>query len=178
MTTVTDAGLTFAGKPLDAAADSLGELRRSDDIAHDADALRSRVAEDGYLYLPGLLDRDQVMDARREVLRRLAGGGVVDDVDHDLMAGIVKPDSSINFAPNLARDNAPLDKVLYSGAMMDFYERFLGGPVRHFDYTWFRAKTPGTTTGRRKRTWSLAVGLGSRGFSAVIMSQTTIVAPP
>ncbi|MEC8991717.1 MAG: phytanoyl-CoA dioxygenase family protein [Candidatus Latescibacterota bacterium] len=164
MTTVTDAGLTFAGKPLDAAADSLGELRRSDDIAHDADALRSRVAEDGYLYLPGLLDRDQVMDARREVLRRLAEGGVVDDVDHDLMAGIVKPDSSINFAPNLARDNAPLDKVLYSGAMMDFYERFLGGPVRHFDYTWFRAKTPGTTTATQPHYDVVYMGRGTKNL--------------
>jgi hypothetical protein len=30
--------------------------------------------------------------------------------------------------------------------MMKFYERFLGGPVRHYDFTWMRAVAPGYGT--------------------------------
>ncbi len=164
MTTLQEAGLTFAGQPMDATSDSLGQLRRSDDIVDDVDALRRRAAEDGYLYLPGLLDREQVMAARREVMSRLAGAGVVDDTDHDLMEGIVKPDANISFAPQLATQNLPMDTVLYDGAMIDFYERFLGGPVSHFDYTWFRAKTPGTTTATQPHCDIVYMGRGTKNL--------------
>ena len=54
-----------------------------------------------------------------------------------------KPDAKISFLPEVAKNNAPLSKVLYSGAMMDFFARFLGGPVLHYDFTWFRAVAPG-----------------------------------
>ncbi|MDQ3815773.1 MAG: phytanoyl-CoA dioxygenase family protein, partial [Armatimonadota bacterium] len=50
------------------------------------------------------------------------------------------------FKPDLALDNPPLMQVLYAGRMMEFYTRFLGGQVRHFDYTWFRAVGPGKGT--------------------------------
>ncbi|MBT3342282.1 MAG: phytanoyl-CoA dioxygenase [Gemmatimonadetes bacterium] len=164
MTTLTDAGLTYSGDSLETDADSLGELRRSDDIAHDAEGLQERMAQDGYLFLPGLLDRSQVMDARKEVLRRLASQGIVDDVDHELMDGIVREDASVSFAPDLARDNAELTRVVYDGPMMDFYERFLGGPVRHFDYTWFRAKTPGTTTATQPHYDVVYMGRGTKNL--------------
>ncbi len=164
MTSLINAGLTFSGNPLEADAETLGELRRSEDIAHDAAALRKRMDEDGYLLLPGLLDRDQVLAARREVLQRLATQGVVDDVNHDLMDGVVTDQVVGSFAPDLARDNAPLDKVIYDGPMMDFYERFLGGEVRHFDYTWFRAKMPGTTTATQPHYDVVYMGRGTKNL--------------
>ena len=164
MNTLIEAGLTFAGQSMDASSESLGELRRSDDIAGDAEALRARAAEDGYLYLPGLLDRSQVMSAREEVLRRLAAADIVDDTDHDLMEGFVGPDANMSFAPQLATENASLDTVLYDGAMIDFYERFLGGSVGHFDYTWFRAKTPGTTTATQPHCDVVYMGRGTKNL--------------
>lgn len=146
MTDLTTTGLTYRNTPMEADPESLGELRRSDDVAVDGEALRDRLATDGYLYLPGLLDRDEVLASRREVLRRLADQGVVDGENHPLMDGVVCAAAALGFAPDLAVDNAPLDKVLYEGPMIAFYERLLGGAVRHFDYTWFRAKTPGPAT--------------------------------
>ena len=56
---------------------------------------------------------------------------------------VAAPDAQVNFLPEATRDNAELVKVLYDGPMMEFYYDFLGGPVRHFDFTWFRAKPPG-----------------------------------
>ena len=143
MGNVLESGPTYRGEPMDAGPEALGELRRSDDIARDPEAQRLRLAEDGYLFLPGLLRREEVLEARREVLRRLALAGVVDDADHPLMDGVVLPGADLGNAHDLARENAPLDRVLYDGPMIAFYEGLLGGPVRHFDYTWFRAKMPG-----------------------------------
>jgi ectoine hydroxylase-related dioxygenase (phytanoyl-CoA dioxygenase family) len=50
------------------------------------------------------------------------------------------------FKPDLAHDNEPLHRLLYSGRIMRLYERLLGGPVRHYDFTWMRAVSPGRFT--------------------------------
>ena len=121
------------------------ELRPSSDAISDMKELRWRFERDGYLFLPGLLDRDQVLDARIEMLRKLEAAGYLHP-DYPLQDGVARPDFDHPFIPGLAKDNAPLLKVLYDGPMMAFYGRFLGGAVRHFDYTWCRSKPPGLTT--------------------------------
>ena len=47
----------------------------STDIAGDGDALRARMAEDGYLFVRGLLPRAEVMAVRRQLLEIAAAGG-------------------------------------------------------------------------------------------------------
>lgn len=141
--------LTYGGKPID--MEQVGPLHRSDDVAGDRDELWRRMGEDGYLFLPGYLDRDEVLAARAELCDRLEKAGVL-DLDYPALEGVIATGEKINpaatgpFMPVLARDNPPLDRVIYDGAMMRFYELFLGGAVRHYDYTWFRAKQPGTNT--------------------------------
>ncbi len=136
--------LTFCGSRLGDSTDCFGELRRSDDILSDRDVLQARMAEDGYIYLPGLLDRDDVLAARREVMERLAALGALDE-RYPLMEGVYRIGGKIGGMYDITRKNPPLMKLLYSGPMIAFYERFLGGPVAHFDYTWFRVKAPGIT---------------------------------
>lgn len=51
---------------------ALNRLRRSEDLVDDLSALRSRLAEDGYLFLKGVLDREQVLRARATLLNYLA----------------------------------------------------------------------------------------------------------
>ena len=46
-------------------------------IVCDAHAMRERMAEDGYLFLRGLLPRDAVLEARRQMLEVLAEAGMV-----------------------------------------------------------------------------------------------------
>jgi hypothetical protein len=50
-------------------------FRDSSDISKDGNALRSRLGKDGYLFLPGLLDRRKVESVRSQMLRTLAGVG-------------------------------------------------------------------------------------------------------
>jgi hypothetical protein len=134
------------GQELDTSPDAFGFLRDSSEVAGDADALRERMAEDGYLFLPGLLNRDEVIEARRVVTDRLLAEGLLDP-DYPAMAGRLRADKpNPYFKPELTRDNAALARVLYDGPMMELFTRFFGEPVRHFDFTWFRAVGPGKGT--------------------------------
>lgn len=145
MSMVTLPKLTSLGLELDLQGSAFGDLRRSDDMAHLAVALRERISEDGYLYLPGLLDRDQVLAARQFVVDRLAELGHLDE-NHPRLAAVSKPGGPSFMAKPLTHGNRALQAVLYGGAMLEFYECLLGGPVRHYDYTWFRS-IPGRMNG-------------------------------
>ena len=140
--------LTYRGNPLGTRSEDICTLTRSEDCVNDRDEVWRRFDEDGYLYLPGLLDIDEVLEARTEVMQRLWDAGVLDK-SHPMIDGIAVSDSEFDgaatgpFMPLLARNNPPLEKVLYDGPMMRFYEFFLDGPATHFDYTWFRCKRPG-----------------------------------
>ncbi|MBV9848148.1 MAG: phytanoyl-CoA dioxygenase family protein, partial [Armatimonadetes bacterium] len=142
MTTLTMPRLTAGGVELDTSPGAFGALRRSDHLLHDTGALQARMEEDGYLFLPGLLDRDEVLAARRALTDRLATEGHLDPA-HPAQDAVARPGSDLIFRPDLALRNPALDRVLYSGAMMDFYARFFGEPVRHYDFTWLRAAAPG-----------------------------------
>ena len=52
----------FNEQALDASPAALGLLRSSTDALDDREELHQRMALDGYLFLPSLLDRDQVQD--------------------------------------------------------------------------------------------------------------------
>ena len=132
------------GQRLDTSSEAFGFLKDSSRLAHDAVALRAAMVEDGYLYLPGYLKRSNVLAVRRHVLQRLADEGLLDPAA-DVMDGVVKAGHQMHFRPDLAKDNPDLEKTLYAGPMLEFYERFLGGPILHFDFTWFRAVQGGGT---------------------------------
>jgi hypothetical protein len=137
--------LVSNGCALDAAPDKLGLLRDSSSLLDDVAALWARVREEGYLFLRQGLDRDDVLAARREVVSRLSADGHLDPA-FDPMDAVASPSYSAKFMPNLAKGNAALGRVLYAGPMMRFFRALLGGDVRHFDYTWFRAVAPGQGT--------------------------------
>ena len=134
------------GYSLDTRPDAFGELRDSSDLAagDDDDALRARMAEDGYLFLRNYLDRNEVLAARREVTARLAAKGALDP-RRPAMDAVPAPGAGA-FTPDVAAHNAPLRQVLYSGAMMALYARLFAGPVRPFDFTWLRTIPPGQGT--------------------------------
>ncbi len=130
---------TYNGQPVDRGPGTFGLLRDSADCADNAAELRERFAADGYLYLPGLLEREKVLAARLAMLEKLDRDGLVDR-RFPLHDGVVDPNASTAFMPKLAHDNPALNSLLYDGPMMALFHRFFGGPVRHFDYTWVRCK--------------------------------------
>lgn len=134
--------LTALGQELNTAPEAFGELESAMHLLDDAEALRQKMQEDGYLFLPGYLNRDEVLAAREEIAAGLEAAGQL-DVNYPREQLIAAPGTNNRMNPELAANSEALRQVLYAGAMMEFYTHFLGGPVRHFDYTWLRTVGPG-----------------------------------
>jgi hypothetical protein len=142
MTTLNLPELTARGQAVEATAEKFGLLRSSADIAEDAPALRERMREDGYLFLPGLLNRTEVQAARAVIAGRLAEQNLLNPA-FPAEETVARVGADLMFRPDLAMNNAPLEQALYSGPMIEFYARFFGEAVRHYDFTWLRAAAPG-----------------------------------
>jgi hypothetical protein len=144
MTSVLSAP-SASGRPLDTAASAFGELRRSRPDA-PAEELRDRLEQDGYLFLPNYLDRDEVRKARRELLQRLATLGWL-AADRDLDDAVPAAEPGPPFDMNeLASSSPALLRLLYGQRMIALFERLFAEPVRHFDFTWLRVVGPGSGT--------------------------------
>jgi hypothetical protein len=105
------------GRRLDTSPEAFGHLRPSP--PGDPAALRARLDEDGYLFVPGLLDREAVRAARDELLA----------------------------AADLTQDHPMRSKrmrsVLQGERMLGFFAGLLGGPARSYDFIWLRAQERG-----------------------------------
>ena len=145
MSTATLPPIFSYGHQLDTDPSVFGMLRESTDVADDFEALRARFQEDGYLYLPGYLDREEVLGVRQTLTDRLAEQGLLHP-DHPSFEGVAHPEKRTAFKPDLARENDKLKKLIYSGRLIDFYTGFFGESIRHYDYTWLRAIGPGKGT--------------------------------
>lgn len=144
-TPIRQDALTSLGHELDRNPAAFGCLKNSSDILDQPELLRHRMDIEGYLYLPGLLKPETVWQARQEICNQLVAEGAL-DLSYPALDTVAKPELLMQFRPDLVTSSPTLKHLLYSGSMMDFYRQFLGGEVRHFDYTWLRAVAPGLGT--------------------------------
>jgi len=133
------------GHELEMSDDKVGLLRDSSDAADDVEELRRRAAEDGYLYMKGHLDRDEVLAARASLTNRLAEAGVLDPA-YPAIDGVCRPGSGYVFKPEITNGNEEVQRLLYEGRIPDFYRALYGEDIRHYDFTWLRAIGPGKGT--------------------------------
>jgi hypothetical protein len=145
MSTATLPQIVSYGHALAMSEDKFGLLRDSSDAAPDFAELRRRFAADGYLYMKGYLNRDQVLEARAALTERLAAAGCLDP-DHPHIQAVARKDAGYIFKPDLTTGNAPVQKLLYTGRVTEFYRQFYGEEIRHYDFTWLRAIGPGKGT--------------------------------
>lgn len=133
------------GHALDMDESKVGLLRDSADAADDVAELRRRFAADGYLYMRGYLDRDEVLTARASLTDRLAAAGVLDESQPPI-EGVCKPGAGYVFKPEITNGNAAVQNLLYGERLTGFYRKFYGEDIRHYDFTWLRAIGPGKGT--------------------------------
>jgi ectoine hydroxylase-related dioxygenase (phytanoyl-CoA dioxygenase family) len=144
--------LYCSGIRIDTSPARFGELRDSNDILDDVPAQRARMAQDGYLMFREFFDPAAVLAARREILLKYAIIGEVDSINHPVIEGILREDSAVGqvnmlaFAESVRTGKAYTDLVLHP-ALLSFYERYLGGAPRCFDFKWPRFVRPGEGTG-------------------------------
>lgn len=152
---------TFRYRPMRMEPEYWGEIRSSLELFDDVEALRQRIAEDGYLFFPGMLPAQLIADAREEILRRLARLDLLDPgypaEEGVAVSGVVR--SSAN---ELAGDNPELDRAIYGEEVLSFFRRFLGGEVRHYDHTWLRVKAPGDDNAARPHCDIVFMGRGTK----------------
>ncbi|HEY0868115.1 MAG TPA: phytanoyl-CoA dioxygenase family protein [Fimbriimonas sp.] len=141
----SDRVLTSGGFALDLSPDRFGWLVDSSGIAGDFDALRERMDRDGYLFLPGYLDREEVVGVRRSICEALGREGLLDPSE-PVESAIAREGLEMYFRPDIANSNEALRSLIYGERIMEFYSGLLGGEVRHYDYTWMRAIAPGKGT--------------------------------
>lgn len=137
--------LCSIGHELNCRSEAFGYLRDSSELLSKPDELRLLMQEDGYLYIKSFLDSQKVWQARREIAACLANEGSL-QANSSIDNCIAKPGLKMSFRPDLASQSPTLQKLLYSGKMMDFFRILLEGEVRHYDYTWLRAIAPGRGT--------------------------------
>jgi hypothetical protein len=137
--------LTSLGYELDCSAQAFGYLQDSSELLAKPEQMRLLMEEEGYLYLKGFLNSQEIWQTRQEIALQLAAEGSLEP-GFPVLDCIAKPGLRMSFRPDLANISPSLKKLLYSGRMMQFFTTFLGENVRHFDYTWFRAVAPGFGT--------------------------------
>jgi len=143
--TSTLAPLTSRDHTLDLSPSAFGELNRSDDALGQVEKLRARLDRDGYLYVPGFFDRDDVMEVRSSLTGQMARQGLLNP-DFPHVEALWNPERRTTFMPQLAQNNGPLKNLIYGKQLLGFYEALFGEAVLHFDFTWIRAVGPGQGT--------------------------------
>ena len=157
--------LPFLNRELDVDSKYLTtELRDSNERLDDHDALQARMAEDGYLLIRGLHDRDEVLTARQHILEKLSERGML-DVNAPLMEGIFNlayhEPASTGAMGNVELAKLPSFLKLVEGPpIINVFEHFLEGDVLTFDYKWLR--TAGTGAGSPIHCDIVYMGRGTR----------------
>lgn len=158
-----DKPLISNGYALSTASDRLGMLIPSDPNAPTAE-LRTQFAEQGYLWLKGILDRSEVLAFRRRYFAAFAAAGLLapgsDPVDGIYAAGS-EDKAAVRRIMGEAVMWAAYEAFCLAAPIVRFYDEFLGGPsylhkrklIRytkpgdaactgaHYDLTYLRAGT-------------------------------------
>ena len=117
----------------------LGELRDSSPLLDDMSAIHTRMKEDGFLLLRGLIDRNKVLRARETILAHMAEQNALTP-NTPLLEGVM---------PNGGRSvqmmgrkgivqHANVLNVIESTELFDFFEDYFGEPALTFNYKWLR----------------------------------------
>lgn len=157
--------LRLGVRDLELGSSQLGVLRDATPHLGDAAALRARLADDGYLLLRGLQDRELVLEARRQMVHELRAAGIVDLAGSDLAACVVPG------APRPRGLDARLaacpafHQVVESERIRGFMTAMFGAEALTFSYKWMRVVAPGDFTGAHYDV--VYMGRGSLGVLTV-----------
>ncbi|WP_211746211.1 phytanoyl-CoA dioxygenase family protein [Paenibacillus sp. Marseille-Q4541] len=143
--------VTIGQRELEMGSKYLTELRSSNDILEDTEALKNRLNEDGYLLIRGFHDRERVMSARMDFLLKLQSMGRIHP-DAPLEEGRISDEGNKGgmwggSAEELQTDFPHFLEVVNHPSVMSFFDRLLDGKSMTYDFKWPRAIAQGGNTG-------------------------------
>ena len=119
-------------------------------MADDGAELQRRLASDGYLFLRGLLDVQEVMDARHELLQRLVEVG---EIQTPAIAGIATGErrrrelaGDLGAFWKSVSEGKLLRRVSHGPRLRTIVERVFNAPPRPHDYMFLRIGVVGRST--------------------------------
>jgi len=130
------------GLPLEPGEDKFGFLVESNPAESPA-VLQERMDADGYLYLREFWPRAQVQAVRDSITRQLDALGFLKPGAPSDEARFHGREVGRAMGNPLNQQDPLLQNLVFGPRIIDFFQTFLGGPVRHFDFIWFRTKGPG-----------------------------------
>jgi ectoine hydroxylase-related dioxygenase (phytanoyl-CoA dioxygenase family) len=136
----------LAAQELEMGGKYLTELRSSNDIIENTEALRQRMDEDGYLLIRGFHDQAKVAAARAQILDKMNRHGLLDTTYPIDQAVIPAGAKGLNMRGANTDLPAYLD-VVNASSTMSFFDRFLGGTSLTYAYKWLRSVPTGAFTG-------------------------------
>jgi ectoine hydroxylase-related dioxygenase (phytanoyl-CoA dioxygenase family) len=117
----------------------LGELRDSSGLLADVPALQARMAEDGYLLLRGLIDRDTVLQARRTVFEHMEVQEALTPGTPVLEGVMPAGGRSVRMMGRKGIAHHPdVLAVLENEALFAFFNSYFGEPALTYNYKWLR----------------------------------------
>ncbi|MCA1597015.1 MAG: hypothetical protein LC772_11400 [Chloroflexi bacterium] len=124
------------------------ELRDSSVLLGNIEALRDRMAEDGYLFIRGFFERELVLRARLRVLQHLAKEGLLRPGESIESGMSTEENRSVGLFRNLEVAHSPEVLAVVDGPLIrQFFSEFLGGEIITFDKRWLRAMARGGSNG-------------------------------
>ncbi len=120
------------------------EALESADPAAPIEALRARLAEDGYLLLRGFHPRAEVMDARADLIQAMRPRGVLaPGADGDAGRMAATGTGWIHFSQAEIAHWSRYQALVRSERILGLFARLLGGAATTFDHKWLRVMPPG-----------------------------------
>lgn len=117
-----------------------GELKDSSPLVGDPDALRARFHEEGYLYLPDLIDPEKVLGARRRVMEYMAEREALVPGEPVFEGVMPKGGKSVNLiGQNPATRDPEVLRALEAEELFEFFTSFYEEEPLTFDFKWMRA---------------------------------------
>ena len=130
----------FGYRNINFPSEDLGQLRESQTLLGDAEALGQRFGADGYLLLRGLLDRESVLLARETVLEHMQAHDALQS-DRPLLEGVMpRGGKSVPMmgGKGIAHHPAVL-AVLEHPALFALFEALFAEPALTYPFKWLRA---------------------------------------
>ncbi|WOO40187.1 phytanoyl-CoA dioxygenase family protein [Rubellicoccus peritrichatus] len=130
--------LISANLELDTSEEAFGVLNSSADILHQPKVLAQRLDEDGYLYIPGFWERDEVRKVRSAIVDRMVEQGLLtaDAIQGDI---VVAKELQNAFIAEIGMGIPEVKSLLFGQRMMRFWENVFEESALHFDFIWLRA---------------------------------------